>query len=76
MLVVGLPIMLSLGAVLMPRELVYALPELVGYLVNSGIAIGALAAVILNFILPNEPQIISSETVTQTVTQTTTENNA
>ncbi|NLS11964.1 purine/pyrimidine permease [Vibrio sp. SM6] len=54
MLVVGLPIMLALGAVLMPRELVYALPEMVGYLVNSGIAIGALAAVILNFVLPNE----------------------
>ncbi len=59
MLVVGLPIMLSLGAVLMPRELVYALPELLGYLVNSGIAIGALAAVILNFILPNESQELS-----------------
>ncbi|MGF1685698.1 purine/pyrimidine permease [Photobacterium japonica] len=54
MLVIGLPIMLSLGAVLMPRELVYALPELVGYLVNSGIAIGALAAVILNFVLPDD----------------------
>ncbi|MEZ8146303.1 solute carrier family 23 protein [Enterovibrio norvegicus] len=53
MLVVGLPIMLLLGAVLMPRELVYALPEMAGYLVNSGIAIGALAAVILNFVLPN-----------------------
>nr|WP_241214418.1 solute carrier family 23 protein [Vibrio alfacsensis] len=56
MLVVGLPIMLSLGAVLMPRELVYGLPELVGYLVNSGIAIGALAAVVLNFILPMDKE--------------------
>ncbi|MBE1273561.1 solute carrier family 23 protein [Enterovibrio baiacu] len=55
MLVVGLPIMLSLGAVLMPRELVYALPEMAGYMVNSGIAIGALAAVILNFVLPSNP---------------------
>ncbi|MDD1779919.1 purine/pyrimidine permease [Enterovibrio sp. ZSDZ35] len=54
MLVIGLPIMLALGAVLMPRELIYALPELVGYLANSGIAIGALAAVILNFILPED----------------------
>ncbi|MEZ8140899.1 xanthine/uracil permease [Enterovibrio norvegicus FF-33] len=54
MLVIGLPIMLALGAVLMPREIIYALPELVGYLANSGIAIGALAAVILNFVLPNE----------------------
>ena len=63
MLVVGLPIMLSLGAVLMPRELVYALPEMVGYLVNSGIAIGALAAVILNFILPEDRQ--PSETLAE-----------
>lgn len=61
MLVVGLPIMLALGAVLMPRELIYALPELVGYLANSGIAIGALAAVILNFVLPEEvPQEINA----------------
>lgn len=62
MLVVGLPIMLSLGAVLMPRELVYALPELAGYLVNSGIAIGALAAVILNFVLPeNEVTMVNTQ---------------
>ncbi|WP_028116412.1 solute carrier family 23 protein [Ferrimonas senticii] len=54
MLVVGLPIMLALGAVLMPSELKYGLPEFLGYLVNSGIAIGALAAVILNFILPHD----------------------
>ncbi|MBV7297004.1 solute carrier family 23 protein [Enterovibrio paralichthyis] len=61
MLVVGLPIMLALGAVLMPRELIYALPELVGYLANSGIAIGALAAVVLNFVLPEEaPQEIEA----------------
>lgn len=61
MLVVGLPIMLALGAVLIPRELIYALPELVGYLANSGIAIGALAAVVLNFVLPEEaPQEIEA----------------
>lgn len=61
MLVIGLPIMLSLGAVLMPRELVYALPELAGYIVNSGIAIGALAAVLLNFVLPSGEVTTSQE---------------
>ncbi|WP_318447306.1 solute carrier family 23 protein [Photobacterium leiognathi] len=62
MLVIGLPIMLSLGAVLMPRELVYALPQLLGYLVNSGIAIGAIAAVVLNFLLPmSQEETVATE---------------
>ncbi|NJB69350.1 NCS2 family nucleobase:cation symporter-2 [Desulfobaculum xiamenense] len=52
MLVIGLPVLLTLAAVLMPRELVDRLPELARYLVASGIAVGALSAVILNLILP------------------------
>jgi NCS2 family nucleobase:cation symporter-2 len=52
MLVVGLPVLLTLAAVLMPKELLDRLPELARYLVASGIAVGALSAVILNLILP------------------------
>lgn len=54
MLTIGIPIMLSLGAVLIPREIVYSLPEPMSYIANSAIAIGALAAVLLNYFLPQE----------------------
>lgn len=52
MLVIGLPVLLTLAAVLMPKELVNRLPELLRYLIASGIAVGAISAVILNLILP------------------------
>lgn len=56
MLVVGLPVLLTLAAVLMPKELLDRLPELARYLVASGIAVGALSAVILNLILPENKE--------------------
>lgn len=56
MLVIGLPVLLTLAAVLMPKELVNQLPELVRYLVASGIAVGAISAVVLNLILPENKE--------------------
>ncbi|QGP92572.1 Uric acid permease PucK [Neomoorella glycerini] len=56
MLVVGLPILLTLAATLMPKDLLYSLPSLVNYLVSSGIAVGALSAVVLNLIIPPAPK--------------------
>ncbi|MBE3580581.1 MAG: hypothetical protein IMW96_02900 [Thermoanaerobacteraceae bacterium] len=52
MLVVGLPILLTLGVTLMPKELLDGLPRLLNYLVSSGIAVGALSAVVLNLVIP------------------------
>lgn len=56
MLVIGIPIVLTLFAALMPKELLYSLPSLISYIVSSGIAVGALAAVILNLVLPAEKE--------------------
>ena len=63
MLVIGLPILVTLVAVLMPKELLYSLPRFVGYVVSSGIAVGAVSAIFFNLILPEskEPQSPTSE---------------
>ncbi|MBI9091639.1 MAG: purine permease [Desulfobacterium sp.] len=54
MLVIGLPILVTLAAVLMPKELLYSLPRFAGYLLSSGIAVGAVSAIIFNLILPEQ----------------------
>lgn len=56
MLVIGIPIMLALFAVLMPADILYGLPSIVTYFVSSGIAIGAIAALILNLVLPEKKE--------------------
>jgi len=54
MLVIGVPIMLALFAVLMPANVLAGLPEIVTYFVSSGTAIGAIAALVLNLVLPQK----------------------
>ncbi|MGG0741356.1 nucleobase:cation symporter-2 family protein [Niallia taxi] len=54
MLVIGVPIMLALFAVLMPADVLAGLPEIVTYFVSSGTAIGAIAALVLNLVLPQK----------------------
>ncbi|KAB7664817.1 uracil-xanthine permease family protein [Bacillus sp. B1-b2] len=54
MLVIGVPIMLALFAVMMPSDILYGLPEIVTYFVSSGTAIGAIAALVLNLVLPQK----------------------
>lgn len=54
MIVIGVPIMLALFAVLMPANVLNGLPEIVTYFVSSGTAIGAIAALILNLVLPQK----------------------
>ncbi|RYG73212.1 purine permease [Lentibacillus lipolyticus] len=56
MLVIGVPIMLALSAALMPADIAEQLPNLVNYFVSSGIAVGAIAALVLNFVLPEKKQ--------------------
>nr|WP_199899766.1 solute carrier family 23 protein [Shewanella marina] len=54
MLVIGIPILVSLGTAVMPREILYSMPQLASYLLSSGIAIGAILAVLMNALIPNE----------------------
>lgn len=52
MILIGIPIILSLTPALLPAEFIDGLPEFGRYFVSSGIAMGAVSAIILNIILP------------------------
>lgn len=52
MLLVGLPILFALGTAVLPKDILNSLPSLANYIFSSGITVGALAAVILNILLP------------------------
>jgi xanthine/uracil permease len=52
--VIGLPILMALFATLIPQDYVKTLPNLVQYLLGSSIAFGAVWAIVLNQILPDE----------------------
>lgn len=54
MIVIGLPILLTIGATILPKDVLYSLPDFANYILSSGIAVGALATVILNLIIPEE----------------------
>lgn len=53
MLVIGVPVLLTIAGVVIPDEIVQIFPSLIQYLISAGMAIGALAAVLLNLVLPN-----------------------
>lgn len=52
MLIVGLPIIFAFFANLAPEDYVRTLPELVQYFLGSSVAVGAIAAIILNQLIP------------------------
>ncbi len=54
MFVIGIPIILSLALFLLPREFVISMPQWCQFLLGSPIAVSAIAAVVLNQILPEE----------------------
>lgn len=51
-LIVGVAILTTIGASLLPAALVQSLPPLLSYLLGSAIIVGALTAIIMNLILP------------------------
>ncbi|WP_053362398.1 nucleobase:cation symporter-2 family protein [Bacillus sp. FJAT-27251] len=54
MMVIGIPILLTLGTVVLPKEILYSLPDFANYILSSGTAVGAIAVLVLNLIIPNE----------------------
>ncbi len=54
MLVVGLPVLLALFATLIPPDYLKSLPNVVQYLLGSSIAFGAVGAILLHQILPEQ----------------------
>lgn len=57
-LIVGIPILITIGVSLLPAALIGQLPSLVSYLLGSAISAGALSAIIINLLIP-EKKVIS-----------------
>lgn len=54
MFIIGIPTILSLALFLLPKDYLFSLPIYVQYMLSSPIAVGAILAIILNKILPEE----------------------
>lgn len=54
MIVIGVPILLTVGTMVLPKEILYSVPDFANYILSSGTAVGAIAVLILNLIVPNE----------------------
>lgn len=50
--VIGIPIVLTLAIILLPSHITKAAPQMLQYLLGSPIAVAALAAIILNLLMP------------------------
>ena len=51
-LVIGIPVFITVCVSLLPQEMVNSMPTLLSFLFSSSITVGALAAVIVNLVLP------------------------
>jgi len=54
MMVIGVPILLTVGTMVLPKEILNSVPDFANYILSSGTAVGAIATVILNLIIPHE----------------------
>lgn len=50
--IVGIPLVVTLGLILLPEEVVETAPQIIQYFLNSPIAIGAILAIIINKLIP------------------------
>lgn len=53
MMVIGIPVLLTIAITVLPKGATAGLPDFVNYILSSGITVGALAAVILNLVIPD-----------------------
>lgn len=63
MVVIGVPILLTIGTMVLPKEILYSVPDFANYILSSGTAVGAIAVLILNLIIPQErkSKVVSSQ---------------
>ncbi|MCH1626017.1 uracil-xanthine permease family protein [Ferdinandcohnia quinoae] len=52
MIVIGVPILLTVGTIVLPKEILYSVPDFANYILSSGTAVGAIAVLILNLLIP------------------------
>ncbi|MFT4415512.1 uracil-xanthine permease family protein [Fredinandcohnia humi] len=54
MMVIGVPILLTIGTIVLPKDILYSVPDFANYILSSGTAVGAIAVLILNLLIPAE----------------------
>ncbi|MBF0713464.1 purine/pyrimidine permease [Gemella sp. GH3] len=52
--IIGIPLIFAIGLLFIPKEVVTSAPQMLQYLLNSPIAIGAIVAIIMNKVMPNK----------------------
>ena len=57
--VIGIPIIFTIALVLLPTNVTSQAPQIVQYLLGSPIAVAAIAAIILNLVMPREHLLVS-----------------
>ncbi|GAY73393.1 xanthine permease [Lentilactobacillus kosonis] len=67
--ILGIPIVLTMGVILLPTSVMNSLPQMVQYLLGSPITVGAISAIILNLVMGDKQ---SSEVTTNESTSTKT----
>lgn len=55
--VIGLPIVLTIALVLLPKAVLNAAPQMIQYLLGSPVAIAAITAIILNILMPRRQKL-------------------
>jgi len=53
MMIIGVPILLTMAVTVLPEGALTGLPDFAVYVLSSGITVGALAALILNLVIPS-----------------------
>ena len=51
-LIIGLPIVITIALVLIPKKIVSGAPQMVQYLLGSPVAMAAITAIVLNLLKP------------------------
>jgi Xanthine/uracil permeases len=59
--IIGIPIVLTLALVLLPASVTKNAPQILQYLLGSPIAVAAIAAIILNLVMPkSNPEVTTA----------------
>ncbi|MCM3340872.1 purine permease [Paenibacillus sp. MER TA 81-3] len=63
MMIIGVPILLTMAVTVLPQGALDGLPDFAVYVLSSGITVGALAALILNLLIPSGKQKAQQESM-------------
>lgn len=66
MMIIGVPVLLTMAVTVLPKDALAGLPDFAVYILSSGITVGALAALVLNLIIPGGRAAAAKESPTDT----------